>query len=528
MAKKVIVIGWDGATRKVIERGLDEGWLPSLKSFSNNGRLLDLISTIPFATVPAWTSCFTGVNPGKHGYFDFTELIKGTYKIRFTNGSFRKFPAVWNWISRAGKNAIVAGVPGTYPIEEINGIMVSGFISPLPGKLTPDQVYPEKLYPIVKNWGYGGINETIIRKKKHQKIIDILIDRIKRKEHIILELLRNYDWDLFIAVFNESDTVSHHFWMFWDDHSPRHQQGFKEAIPIVYKHLDNTLGRILKEAEKNDCLVMLVSDHGFQASDTTIIHINNWLAQKGYLKFYSNREPLIKKLGLHLFPYKLQSYLFHKLQKYAEEIESNARFAGIDWERTTAFSEELDYFPSIRVNLKEREPQGTIPEEEYLDFVNHICKELKKWEFIKNAYYREEIYKGPFVEKAPDIILEIAENDSGAVPCCVRSKGGEISRVLSPNQYQGGKEQGMNGHHKREGILCISEKIPYEKANIEDISATVGAVMNVPAPPLDGKPLLGSLLTDKDYPIDNYEEQNLTPYEEWLLIQQMKAIGYWQ
>ncbi len=86
----------------------------------------------------------------------------------------------------------------------------------------------------------------------------------------------------------------------------------------------------------------------------------------------------------------------------------------------------------------------------------------------------------------------------------------------------------MNGHHKREGILCISEKINNSNAIIEDVASTIAGVMQIPAPPLDGKPLIGSLRIDNDFQFPNYDEKELTPYEEWLLIQQMKAIGYWQ
>ncbi len=250
MERKIVIIGWDGATRQVIEKGIDEDWLPTLKSFVQEGSFLDLISTIPPATIPAWTSCFTGVNPGKHGYFDFTEMIAGTYQIRFTNGSYRKFPAVWNWISQAGGRCIILGVPGTYPIDKINGIMVSGFISPLPSKITPEQVYPEKIFPIVKEWGYGGINESLISKGWHTRAVDVLIERIKRKEQITLQLLEKEDWDLFVSIFNETDTVSHHFWMFWDKTSPRYQDGLREAIPAIYQHLDNVFSKILNVIQK--------------------------------------------------------------------------------------------------------------------------------------------------------------------------------------------------------------------------------------------------------------------------------------
>lgn len=529
MNKKVLVIGWDGATRQVIERGIKEGWLPTLKSILYDGTFTDLLSTIPFATIPAWTSCFTGVNPGKHGYFDFTELVKGTYQIRFTNGSFRKFPAIWNWVSESGRKSIVLGVPGTYPVEKINGIMISGFASPLPGKITPDQVYPEKIYPLVKDWGYGGINESNLKKGWHTKALKVLLERIDKKEKIILQLLKNEEWDLFIAVFNETDTVSHHFWMFWDENSPRYQDGLKEAIPSVYQSLDRALSNILKTVKNKykDCLFLLVSDHGFQPASKTVIYINNWLVQKGFLRFKLKRNPIIKNLALKLFPYSFQTYLFKHFKNYTESLESKARFSGIDWQHTSAFSEELDYFPSIRINLKGREPEGFVYEDNYFEFVYNLCSELKKWQFIKDAHFREEIYDGPFTEKAPDIILEIAE-EHGATPCCVRSSGEDTFRVMNAYEFQGGKGRGMNGHHRREGILYLSEKIKCEHAGIEDIASTIASVMGIPVPPLDGKPLVGSLCIDKNLQIYDNEEQKLTPYEEWLLLQQMKTIGYWQ
>ncbi len=365
---KVAIIGWDGATRQVIDKGINEGWLPTLKSFISEGSALDLISTIPPATIPAWTSCFTGVNPGKHGYFDFTELINGTYQVCFTNGSYRKFPAVWNWLSKVGGRSIVLGVPGTYPIEEIHGIMVSGFVSPLPGKITPQQVYPKEIFPMVKDWGYGGINEGIIKQGWHSKAVTKLLERLKKKEQVTLHLLENEEWDLFIAVFNETDTVSHHFWRFWDESSPRYQSGYKEAIPLIYKYLDSLFLKMIRIIQRKcrEYLILLVSDHGFQSASKRVIYINNWLANKGYLRFQPHhRKPLLKKLALNLFPYSLQSNLFRYFKGYAEKLESKSRFSRIDWEHTSAFSEELDYFPSIRINLRGREPLGTIPEEEY-------------------------------------------------------------------------------------------------------------------------------------------------------------------
>jgi hypothetical protein len=85
----------------------------------------------------------------------------------------------------------------------------------------------------------------------------------------------------------------------------------------------------------------------------------------------------------------------------------------------------------------------------------------------------------------------------------------------------------LTGHHKRE-VSSIFKKIKCEHAGIEDLASTSESVMGIPVPPLDGKPLVGSLCIDKNLQIYDNEEQKLTPYEEWLLLQQMKTIGYWQ
>ena len=82
--KRVVVIGWDGATWDLIDPWIKEGKLPFLGSLKESGAFGLLQSTTPHLTPPAWTSIFTGVNPGKHGIFDFFELER-----------YKKYPVFW-------------------------------------------------------------------------------------------------------------------------------------------------------------------------------------------------------------------------------------------------------------------------------------------------------------------------------------------------------------------------------------------------------------------------------------------------
>jgi predicted AlkP superfamily phosphohydrolase/phosphomutase len=72
----------------------------------------------------------TGLNPGKHGIFWFTEDVPETYEYRFINGSFRKGKAFWRILSEEGQRVGIMNVPVSYPAEPVNGVFVSGIDSP--------------------------------------------------------------------------------------------------------------------------------------------------------------------------------------------------------------------------------------------------------------------------------------------------------------------------------------------------------------------------------------------------------------
>ena len=75
---KLLVIGLDGATWDLIGPWADSGELPLFKKLRDEGAWGPLRSVTPNLTPPGWTTAFTGVNPGKHGVFDFFSLDPGS------------------------------------------------------------------------------------------------------------------------------------------------------------------------------------------------------------------------------------------------------------------------------------------------------------------------------------------------------------------------------------------------------------------------------------------------------------------
>ena len=537
---RFLLIGLDGAEPSLVEPWMDAGVLPHLAQLRETGAFLPLSSTVPPATFPAWTTCVTGVNPGRHGIFDFTEAARGDYVLRFVNASARRAPTLWTILSKAGKRVGVLGVPATYPPERVNGFMVSGFDSPVCTAVDSSFVYPSDLYSDVCDWRFADFQETNIGPSWHDKALPKLLEGIAVKESIAAKLLAREPWDFFMVVFGESDTVAHHFWMFHDRNSPRHRPGHEDAIRLIYERLDAAIGKLVKAAG-DDVVVGIVSDHGFGGAGTGVVHLNNWLAKQGYLRFTSAGGSLLKKIALTLVPDAWKGSLFRAFRGMAAGAESRSRFSGIDWDHTRAWSEELNYFPSIRVNLKGREPCGQVEPSNYEDFCTDLCQRLESWEPVRKAWRRDRIYSGECVDRAPDIVLELAL-ENGYSHSCLRARGGPSFRRIGPNEYLGGKERGMNGTHRPTGILLLSEPgtaratgdkglqplvfaVTAGAAHIQDVAPTVLDALGVPAPSMDGSSLFRRSETASDLPYAS-SPTSYSPDQAQAVEDRLRALGY--
>src|SRR5436305_14865922 len=82
-ARKLIVLGFDGADAKLVGRWMDEGKLPHLAKLRAQGSFSPLRPTIPSQTPVSWSTFSTGLNPGRHGVFDFLKRNPLTYRPDF-------------------------------------------------------------------------------------------------------------------------------------------------------------------------------------------------------------------------------------------------------------------------------------------------------------------------------------------------------------------------------------------------------------------------------------------------------------
>ena len=288
------------------------------------------------------------------------------------------------------------------------------------------------------------------------------------------------------------------------------------------------MGRLVAAAGE-DTLVLIVSDHGFGGAGIETVHLNNFLAEHGWLNYGAASGSPLKKLALRWLPAKGRGALFRRFQSMAARAESRSRFGGIDWQHTRAWSDELDYFPAVRINLAGREPEGVVPEAEYEKAVTELCALLETFPSVSRALPRDTVYNGPWTSRAPDIILELVWKE-GYRYSCTRARGGSAVETLNPSDWPGGKERGNSGVHRNPALLVINRTICRDTPSLADIAPTVLHHLSVPAPCMDGVSLLGVDCMDKMDKMDwkRSDEQPYTKEQEAILEERMRNLGYYE
>jgi predicted AlkP superfamily phosphohydrolase/phosphomutase len=544
---RLLVLGLDGATFDVIRPLAAAGRLPHLARWMREGHALPLRSTLPAMTFPAWSSFLTGLGPGRHGLFDFTQKVEGAYRVRFTNAGDRQGASLFARVSRAGGTVLALGMPATFPPEPLRGLLVPGFDAPVStgtdARATSDPALYREIARRVGPWMRPDLDEGGGGEAWHERAVGTLLARIGRKTAFALEALAALARagrapDLACVVFSESDTVAHHYWRDHDPASPRHDPSAsatrRGAVAAVYERLDAACGELRRAfGEEHACLV--VSDHGSGGASRHVVHLGRRLEECGLLRRAPGAgrvEALARRArdtALRVLPPGATQALFRRTRPVAARLESAARFAGFDWRRTAAFSEDVNTQPGVWINRAGREARGCVADDDYERVRGKVIDALLDWKLpsgapvVARALPREEAYTGPRVARAPDVVVELALESGYAAsvvptPWGTGGTGAHPSslRRLDDHELAGGRGLGMNGTHRPEGILIASAATgcaAAASASIVDVAPTALAAIGLGWDgSLDGASLV---------PAHRYGAE-----EEALVAERLRALGY--
>jgi predicted AlkP superfamily phosphohydrolase/phosphomutase len=343
MASRAMVIGLDCAPPEFLfERWRDE--LPNIGSLMSRGRYGVLRSCDPPITVPAWACMTSSRSPGALGIYGFRNRRDHGYEgLSIADSRAVKAPRVWDLLSARGKSVIVIGVPPTYPVTPVNGVMISCF-------LTPDTehaqyTHPPELKEEIENLvGRYMVDVDNFRTSEKDRLLADIEEMTDKRFRVAEHLLETRPWDLFFMVEMGTDRMHHAFWRYSDPQHRLHEPGnpYEGAMLEYYRALDEKVGRLLRFAD-NDTAVLVVSDHGAKRIDGGIC-INEWLRAEGYLT--------LKEEPAHPAPLRPEL---------------------VDWGQTRAWGEG-GYYCRLNLNVAGREPQGTVAPEEF----DALREELKQ------------------------------------------------------------------------------------------------------------------------------------------------------
>jgi predicted AlkP superfamily phosphohydrolase/phosphomutase len=418
MKPKVLVIGLDAAPPKY----LFEDWkkdLPALRGLMEQGSFAKLRSVDPPITVPAWSCMLSGRSPAELGIYGF--------KTRKDNAYFESEPVtqnavhaerVWDILGRHGKKSLLLGVPQTYPARKIEGWSVGCFLTP---SLQASCVYPEALREELLNVVPDFMFDVASFRREDRRALLAKLNRMADGHFCFFEhLLKTKPWDFSMIVEIGTDRVQHAFWADFDPAHPLHRPGseFASAVRDYYRKVDGWIARLLA-AVGPEVTVFVVSDHGAKAMEGGIA-LNEWLFRKGYLH----------------------------LKKYPDRV-TPLEDCEVDWTKTVAWAAG-GYAGRVYLNLRNREPCGSVPESDFRKLRERLKSEIEHIPGLggktltTRVMIPEEIY-GDCAPGAPDLTVyfdELRYRTLGSV--------GSADIALLKN------DQGWDGaNHDWDGIFIV-------------------------------------------------------------------------
>jgi hypothetical protein len=297
-APRILLVAADGLDWKVALPLVAAGRMPELRRLMERGSYGVLRTEDVTVSPIIWTSIATGKTPAKHGVHGFALPAPGGGTRLYTSLD-RKPKAFWNVLSDYRRRVHVVGWWLTYPVEEIDGVMVAQNNTALERDVlegqairkgsvvagAPGQVHPREREPAV----FRRLEQ--VEKELPAHLVRVFgepalrddpgIERLWRASEwalradslyaaLALDLAAEGDFELLAVYIGGTDVVGHRFWRFFEPasfaHPPAREQceRYGTIIPAYYAFLDRTIGDLVR-ATPGEPTVFVIADHGMEA-----------------------------------------------------------------------------------------------------------------------------------------------------------------------------------------------------------------------------------------------------------------------
>ena len=470
---RVLLIGWDGADWRILDPLLEAGALPNLQALIDRGAKGVLKSTIPTHSWSAWPSFLTGVEPDDHDVWDILE--------HDPPGADKHLPVTYRSIKErtflrdltlADKEQLMVNVPLSFPPPEIKGRLIAGGVLPKGKPFTWPHSLADDLAAKGTPWPINGMSWTTYHNKIEpylEEVHRVTKPRIDASEKLIDES----DWDVATFVFFSTDRVQHCLSEFLSSDHPDYATNTKtptaEKIRDVYRMLDDNLGALVSRAREDD-VVIFMSDHGFQ-SCTRAVNMDRLLSELGFLQFSASQAVYGP---LQWGPVRAVA------RKVYDALGLHGKVAlrqAVNWAKTRAYTSIRSTGEGVSVNLAGREVGGIVRPEDYDKVRDEVAAKIESFvdpvtgrSPVKKVWRREELFKGKFLDSAPDLIFEPAPLYSLT----------HAKTALEDADW-------VSGDHRIEGVIVAAgpkvtaDAFEQQPAQLIDLAPTILAAVDAPA-----------------------------------------------
>jgi len=287
----------------------------------------------------------------------------------------------------------------------------------------------------------------------------------REREEMFFEALRRLRRGAVVCVFDAPDRIQHMFFRFQDERHPavsaEKRAAHRHALREMYERMDELVGRTLERLDGQTALFVM-SDHGFK-SFRRGVDLNCWLRQNGYLTL-----------------------------KDGKAVAERPYLVDIDFRQTRAYAVGL---AGIYLNLQGREANGIVKpgaeaealRREIARRLTGLVDEQEKEVAIRRAAVRSEVYRGPYTENAPDIIVGYNAGWRVSWDAAI----GKCGPVVFSDNLKAWSGDHMVDPELVPGVLFSNLRLDGQDANIIDLAPTTLELFGVPKPGyMDGKSLL--------------------------------------
>ena len=493
MTARVLFVGLDSADKTLVQRWCEQGELPTLSRLMRQSTRAKTLNPPGLFVGAIWPSFYTGCSAARHGRFAYRQLIHGTYETHeMTTADIDGVP-FWRHLSDAGRRVGIIDVPKSRLTPDINGFHFVDWGTHDADFSVGFHGWPEQLAEDFRQrYGtdpVGPCDRPGRGVSEFGEFTDALLDRVKRKGDLSCELLEKEDWDFFATVFGDPHCVGHQCWHIHDashpDHSPKAVAALGDPLLRVYKALDHEVGRLI-EAAGPEARVFVLASHGMRPNYAATYFLDDIL--RGLAHSPKTRGSIYRVLNQawELVPL--------PMRKLLKPLQNRVREDLLGGDRATRACFQVPnngVYGGIRVNLKGREPNGTVSPGAELDQLYQTLNDQLSTlvnprsgeRLVKRLWRLEEWYGEGAEGEFPDFFVEW-NRDSFIDSAELQGKGVITVPTVSTR----------TGDHENEGLLFVagggvSTGSEIDQIRVEDLAPTFCRLLDVEPQGYDGQPV---------------------------------------